>query len=125
MLAGWWVDAGWGPAVRDGICLCGCPDSTLGQGIFGRFNWMMAGMLAASVPMVFFEKSIRPRWVCGVVSMLGMVIGMELAMGAMTLIPVEQQPQVHFFATYSASIIGMCVGMLVACGGVRRFLRSR
>ena len=88
MLAGWWIDAGLGAVVRNGVCLCGCPDSPLGQGLLGKISWMEAGMLA----------------------------GMKLAAGALAGLPVnEASASAQFFLTYAAMVVGMCLSMLAGC----------
>lgn len=129
MLTGWWVDAGFAPVVRDGICLCGCAASILGAGLVSKLNWMNAGMLASAIPM-YFEvdprfRSARSRLGCWAGGLIGMFVGMELAGLAMMLIPVASHPQLHFFATYAAMLTGMTLGMVVACQVAQRWvLRS-
>ena len=58
MLAGWWADAGFAAVVRDGVCLCGCIDSSMGLGLLAKFTWMEAGMLAAALPGLFIERDV-------------------------------------------------------------------
>lgn len=127
MLAGWWADAGFGAVVRDGICLCGCPDSTLGLGLLGRITWMEAGMFAAAVPGLFLEREVvkgfsRRLW-CWLAGLVGMLIGMQLAALVLAGLPVDaQSASAQFFLTYAAMVTGMCMGMLTACEGARRLL---
>jgi len=126
MLAGWWVDAGFAPVVRDGICLCGCAASIMGAGLIAKFNWMNAGMIAAALPMYFeldpalSERTTRVR--CWIAGLAGMLIGMELAGIVMAMVPVAANPQLHFFATYAAMLTGMTIGMVVACQAARTYL---
>jgi len=126
MLAGWWIDAGFAPVVRDGVCLCGCAASLMGAGLVAKFNWMNAGMVAAAFPMYFEIDPALPqraaRIRCWIAGLIGMLVGMELAALAMAMIPVANNPQLHFFATYSAMLTGMTIGMVVACGAARAYL---
>lgn len=118
MLAGWWADAGMAPVVRDGVCLCGCAASTMGLGIFAKLNWMTGGMVVASMPALFLNSEMISRrwhraahWLAG---LIGMLIGMEVAMWIMAQLPTTL-PQVHFFATYGAMAFGMLTGMFATC----------
>ena len=120
MLGGWWADAGFAPIVRQGICLCGCATSNMGLGLFARVNWMDVSMLAASIPAAFIEPKRSGRWTCWLAGVAGMLLGMEAAAGLMAFIPVAS-PQVAFFATYGAMMFGMCLGMIIACGGWQRW----
>lgn len=128
MLAGWWADAGLAPVVRDGVCLCGCAQSAMGLGLFAQVNWMSGGMVLASVPALFVRVGELSdqwhrvfHWLAG---LLGMLVGMELAMWLMAQLPTTL-PQVHFFATYSAMAFGMLTGMFAACSGWNRYYKSR
>jgi heavy metal translocating P-type ATPase len=129
MLAGWWIDAGFVAVVRNGVCLCGCPDSPLGQGLLGKISWMEAGMIAAAVPGLFLEQASDafPRrlwsWVAG---LLGMLAGMKLAAGALAGLPVnEASASAQFFLSYAAMVGGMCLGMLAGCELARLFPARR
>ncbi|MCX7713497.1 MAG: HAD-IC family P-type ATPase, partial [Chthoniobacterales bacterium] len=121
MLLGWLADAGFLPVVRNGVCLCGCRDSGLGWGLL-KPSWMMVGMAVSILPAVRFEPTgfVVGRLVCGVVSLLGMIVGMVTSAWLMAQIPVAPlHASAHFFATFSAMNLGMTFGMLLAC----RFLR--
>lgn len=124
MLAGWWADAGFAAVVRDGVCLCGCPDSTLGRGLFLRWNWMDASMVVASL-QGFTGIGGMPgnRWKSWLSGLLGMFAGMQAAVWIMGL-AVPSNPQVHFMATYAAMLFGMTGGMLVACALLRIVLKD-
>lgn len=118
MLVGWWADAGLAPVVRDGVCLCGCIKSAMGLGIVAKANWMTGGMVLASLPALFINIDKIPQrwhrvmhWLAG---LIGMLVGMELAMWLMAQLPTTL-PQVHFFATYGAMAFGMLTGMFAAC----------
>lgn len=121
MLAGWWADAGFAPVVRDGVCLCNCPDSTMGFGLLGGVNWMDAGMLAASLPMFFVTTmgTHRSRWLCWLAGLVGMLLGMRVATWLASFLP-TQMPQINFFAGYGAMLFGMVLGMIVACAAARK-----
>lgn len=130
MLVGWWADAGFAAVVREGVCLCGCAKSDMGWGLLLPVNWMSAGMLIAAVPTYFLEPRVetagqtfwRSRWGCWLAGLVGMFVGMELAALAMALLPVREA-SVHFFATYAGMVMGMTLGMLVACETWRRVFR--
>ena len=119
MLAGWWIDAGFGAVVRNGVCLCGCPDSPLGQGLLGKISWMEAGMIAAALPGLFLDRlddAFPRRLWCWVAGLAGMLAGMKLAAGALAGLPVnEASASAQFFLTYAAMVGGMCLGMLAGC----------
>lgn len=123
MLLGWWADVGFAAVVRDGVCLCNCADSTMGLGLFGKLGWMQGGMLAASIPMFFFEQREGfSRWMCWGAGLIGMLIGMEASVWLASHLP-SSLPQLNFFATYSAMALGMCVGMTLACSAWRKISR--
>lgn len=119
MLAGWWADAGFAAVVRNGVCLCGCADSTMGLGMFAKLNWMDATMALASLQMLAFEKPGRGRFLCWVAGLFGMLIGMEIAAWIMShILPME--PGMLFFATYGAMMLGMSTGMVSVCAFFQR-----
>ncbi len=118
MLVGWWADAGFDQVVRDGVCLCNCPDSTMGFGLFAKLNWMDVSMIAASMPMVALGVGSR-RWICWGAGLLGMLLGMEAAMLLAANLPTTN-PQMNFFAGYGAMLFGMMLGMILACRLIRK-----
>lgn len=127
MLGGWWADAGFAAVVREGVCLCGCAKSDMGWGLLLPWNWMGAGMLLAAVPTYFLETPLAGgrfgRWSCWLSGVVGMFFGMELAAFFMAWLPVRAAG-VHFFATYAAMVLGMSLGMILACEIWRRFGRA-
>lgn len=120
MVAGWMMDAGWGPIVRDGVCLCGCAKSVLGLGIVSPFNWMHGlmglGCLPAAAMLAGDGAPTRAGWArfgrntffC----LAGMLLGMQATVWMMSLVRVAQ-PQIHFFLTFAGMSLGMFAGMLV------------
>ena len=123
MLVGWWMDAGFAPVVRDGVCLCSCGDSTMGLGLLGGLGWMDGGMLAASIPMFFLEERRgASRVMCWMAGLIGMIVGMKAAVWLASHLS-NSLPQLNFFATYAAMALGMCVGMTLACGAWRKLSR--
>lgn len=120
MLVGWWGDAGWLPAVRDGVCLCGCQKSHFGAGLVGGMGWMHAGMLVFSLPAVWWEQRWQAaksrlwdwRWMlCLVMMFLGMQAGAWAVMGWF-----KGQPQLQLLVSYAGMTLGMTAAMLVVCG---------
>ena len=85
---------------------------------------MDASMLAASVPAIFLESPTRNRVWCWLAGLVGMLVGMEVAAGIMAQVPVKF-PQAGFFATYAAMMLGMCLGMIAACGAWQGWRRAR
>jgi heavy metal translocating P-type ATPase len=119
MLVGWWADAGFDRVVRDGVCLCNCKDSTMGLGIFAKWNWMDLSMVAASLPMlVGIPRS--GRWLCWIAGIAGMLLGMEVAALLASQIPTVN-PRLSFFAGYGVMLFGMVLGMVLFCGAARKF----
>jgi Cu2+-exporting ATPase/Cu+-exporting ATPase len=123
MLLGWWADAGFAAVVRNGVCLCGCADSTMGLGIFAKLNWMDASMVLASLQMVAFERRGRGRLLCWVAGLFGMLAGMEAAAWVMSHI-VPTLPGMQFFATYAAMMLGMSVGMVSVCASLQQLRKE-
>ncbi|MDX6766713.1 MAG: cation-translocating P-type ATPase [Candidatus Methylacidiphilales bacterium] len=119
MLAGWWGDAGWGPAVRDGLCLCGCSPGHFVEVLKGTPGWMHLGMVAGALPGFWWDARHRskPRhwdwlWlVCLAFMWLGMQGGAWAVMGWF-----PGRPQWQLLASFSAMTAGMFLAMLVVCG---------
>jgi magnesium-transporting ATPase (P-type) len=120
MLLGWWADAGWAPAIREGVCLCGCQKSHFGAGLTHGFAWMHLGMLAFSLPPIWWEQRLMIRasgrgdwrWLaCLAFMMLGMYAGAGAVIGWF-----PGQPQAQLLASYVGMTIGMTAAMLVVCG---------
>jgi hypothetical protein len=120
MLLGWWADAGWAPAIREGVCLCGCQKSHFGAGLTHGFAWMHLGMLAFSLPPIWWEQRLMIRasgrgdwrWLaCLAFMVLGMYAGAGAVIGWF-----PGQPQAQLLASYVGMTIGMTAAMLVVCG---------
>lgn len=119
MLIGWMMDAGGGPIVRDGVCLCGCSKSVLGLGIVSPFNWMHGLMALGGLPAAAAFPGegapSRAAWIRfarnAATCLAGMLLGMQAAVWMMSLVRVGQ-PQIHFFLTFAAMMFGMLAGML-------------
>jgi hypothetical protein len=129
MLAGWWADAGFAAVVRDGVCLCGCIDSSMGLGLLAKFTWMEAGMLAAAVPGLFIERdvirSFPRRFWCWTAGLIGMLLGMQLAALVLAGLPIDaSSASAQFFLTFAAMVTGMCLGMLAGCEAATRLVRT-
>lgn len=128
MLIGWWMDAGFGPVMRDGVCLC-CQSHhyfTLADGI----PWMDVGMLLAGLPAmkpaVGLLPGRLPRWGLLALSGVGMVLGMSW--GADLALHWAGPGHPHQFLTAFAGMTGgMLIGMFFACaaGEAVQALRRR
>ncbi len=119
MLFGWWVDSGFAAVVQDGMCLCGCPKSTLGYGVLAAMNWMNLSMVAASMPMLVVpdgqeKQGVWRRRFEWLACVGGMLVGMWVGAFGMTQIPVVNG-QMHFLWTFLAMSVGMIGGMLIVC----------
>lgn len=117
MLLGWWVDAGFGPVMREGVCLC-CQSHhyfELGQGV----PWMHVGMLAAGLPAMWGSL---PRWrgwlgrvPAAVLASVGMLVGMNWG-GDVVLQWAGPGHPLQFLAAWSGMSVGMLAGMGLGCG---------
>ncbi|MEZ4216545.1 MAG: hypothetical protein R3E88_08710 [Myxococcota bacterium] len=125
MLLGWMADFGFGPLVREGLCLCGCADSVVGRGLVAGARWMHAGMLAACIPALVAVRparahleaspSARARWAAHVaLCPVGMLAGMLGAAGLLASAPVAD-PALRVVASFAAMGVGMAAGMLATC----------
>jgi len=123
MLLGWWADVGFGPIIRDGVCLCCCTKSGAGIGLMQVFNWMNFGMLLGSLPM----WPRRGDW-RAVGHFLAMLAGMFAAMLAAEyflskLVVID--PIRHFYLAAAALAVAMSLGMLLACETWRKLFSRR
>lgn len=125
MLIGWWADAGFGPVMRDGVCLC-CQSHHYFTWE-GGVPWMMLGMLAAGLPAmgpaVSGLRGRLPRWGVVTMSAVGMVLGMawgaDLALGWAG----PGHPQ-QFLIAVAGMTLGMLVGMFFACAAGEALLAA-
>jgi heavy metal translocating P-type ATPase len=113
MLAGWWVDAGFMPVVRDGACMCRCAKSDLGWGLIMNFRWMDATMLMACFALFIGSKRLSTgsmtKWLTCAISMLA---GMKLSALPIAFLPITN-PHMTFVLTYIAMLFGMLLGVIV------------
>lgn len=119
MMAGWWGDAGWGPAVRDGLCLCGCTEGHFVDAMKSGTGWMHLGMFLGAIPGFWWDgrRQEQPRWWdwrwlgCLAFMWLGMQAGVWAVMGWF-----PSHPQAQLLSTFLAMTCGMLLAMLVVCG---------
>lgn len=121
MLIGWWGDAGLGPIIREGVCLCGCAGSPLGKGLWHP-HLMHLLMIAGSLPAMALVSdgrhalsgSLLRRVAHSITVTAGMLVGM---VGSGYLIALLRLPnaQVEFFFAFFAMAAGMVLGMFAAC----------
>jgi P-type Cu+ transporter len=119
MMAGWWGDAGWGPAVRDGLCLCGCTGGHFVNALNSGTGWMHLGMFLGAIPGFWWDgkhqypsRSWDWRWLaCLAFMWLGMQGGAVFVRGWY-----PGFPQAQLLATFTAMSLGMILAMLVVCG---------
>jgi len=130
MLAGWWWDAGLGPVMEKGVCLCCQAHHYFEAG--WRFPWMWAGMLMGGLPWMRDVVS-RGRGVTGWVGWglgrvglsVAMVGGMALGGGTAVRVLPPLSPW-QFVAAWGGMTLGMLLGMGLGCAAVEalRVVRS-
>ncbi len=116
MLAGWWVDAGFAPVMRDGVCLCCSSHHYFRMG--ARIPWMHIGMLAGGLPAMWIAarsgaRGSRIGWTLASAA-IGMVLGMGF--GAECVLRWAGPGHPHQFVLALAGMsAGMTAGMYFAC----------
>ncbi|HSI84653.1 MAG TPA: cation-translocating P-type ATPase [Candidatus Methylacidiphilales bacterium] len=121
MLIGWWGDAGLGPIIREGVCLCGCATSPLGKGLWHP-HYMHTAMVLGSLPAMALVSdgskalagSAWQRWRHSIFLTIGMLAGMMFSGYIISCLRLPD-PQVEFFFSYFAMSVGMVLGMFAAC----------
>ncbi len=120
MLFGWFMDAGWGAVVREGVCLCPCVDSSLGWGLVWHWGWMENCMLISMGVALWFHN----RGHAGLVSrillpLISMLIAMKLAALTLAFALSPQVDVIHpglFFVTsYAAMLLIMMAVHKIVC----------
>ena len=122
MLAGWWMDAGFAPVVKESFCAACCgggasPFQSL------HWNWMEGGMVLSSLPLLFgidvtpqFVK--RPffnhAWLHALFCIGGMLAGMRASGVVMQLVE-SGDAQGHYLWMVVAMTAGMFTGMILFC----------
>jgi hypothetical protein len=121
MLLGWWVDAGFGPVMREAVCLC-CQSRhyfQLGAGI----PWMHVGMLGFGLPWMWRElpalTHLGGRPGSALVASLAMLFGMSF--GADGLLKAFGPLHPHQFLI---AYVGMTAGMLAAMDFICALLQA-
>ncbi len=116
MLVGWWIDAGCGPVMRDGVCLCCSGHHYFEPG--WRIPWMYVGMLAGGLPaMAAFLPGVRSGWDrirFLSLAAVGMVGGMGLGAGWALRWAGPGHPG-QFLVAYAGMTLGMTAGMVFLC----------
>jgi heavy metal translocating P-type ATPase len=117
MLLGWWVEAGFGPVMREGATLGCCVQALLSPDNL-RFPWMYVGMLLFGLPPMISpaapgESRLAP-WLSGFLSATGMVVGMAWG-GAAGLDWAGATPASKFLWFLGGMIGGMMLGMSLGC----------
>lgn len=116
MLLGWWVDAGWGPVMREGVCLC-CQSHHYFS-LSGRIPWMYLGMLVGGLPAMLpgiaaLGGRLGRTALLGL-SALGMTLGMSSGADAILRWAGPGHP-LQFLLALGGMTIGMLIGMFFAC----------
>ncbi len=114
MLAGLYADAGFGPLVGNGVCLCGCSDSLTGLGLLGRFRWMQALMIVACAAATLGarrkgESAGTGAAAATLLSSLLMLAGMGAAGAGAGRLKL-QDPALALAASFLAMSAGMAAG---------------
>jgi soluble P-type ATPase len=116
MLVGWWADAGFGPVMREGVCLCcsGHRFFSWGAGI----PWMTWAMLAIGLP--FMRDAILPwpknsfRVAIATTLALSMAGGMNWGASLVLRWAGPGHPW-QFLIAYGGMTLGMMGAMVFAC----------
>ncbi|MEN9678298.1 MAG: hypothetical protein RIS76_4194 [Verrucomicrobiota bacterium] len=116
MLLGWWVDAGFGPVMRDGVCLC-CQSHHYFS-LSGRIPWMYLGMLLGGLPAMATGLTALPgrlgRWPLLALAAAGMILGMGWGADLVLQWAGPGHPRQFLFA-FAGMTAGMLTGMFFAC----------
>ena len=116
MLLGWWVDAGFGPVMRDGVCLC-CQSHHYFS-LSGRIPWMYLGMLLGGLPAMATGLTALPgrlgRWPLLALAAAGMILGMGWGADLVLHWAGPGHPRQFLFA-FAGMTAGMLTGMFFAC----------
>lgn len=120
MLIGWWIDAGWGPVMRDGVCLC-CQSHHYFQLGF-HVPWMHLGMLAGGLPFMWRDSaylgSLRARIAAAAAIAIAMLLGMSF--GADLILQALGPGHPHqFLAAFGGMTLGMLLAMGLACMAIQ------
>ncbi len=108
MLAGWWADAGFAPAIQGGACSCLCGEGAAALGA----SWMVVGMAAACFSCAGWRRGDPWRQVGSqLLCLVGMVAGMA---AGPRLLPVglAAWPALQLLATFATMSAGMLAGAL-------------
>ncbi len=118
MLVGWWADVGFGPIIRDGVCLCCVSNSGAGLSLWQFVNWMNFGMLLGAVAM--WPRRADWRAIGHFVAMLAGMFGAMFAAEYFLSKLVVVNPIRHFYLAAAALAVAMSLGMLLACEAWRK-----
>jgi hypothetical protein len=129
MLVGWWADAGFGPVIREGVCLC-CSGHRFFSWSAG-IPWMTGAMLAAGLPFMRGAILLWPsngiRFAITTALALSMAGGMNWG-AALVLRWAGPRHPWQFLIAYGGMTLGMMSGMLFVCAfteALRHHLRIR
>ncbi len=116
MLVGWWADAGFGPVMRNGVCLC-CQSHHYFE-LGARIPWMYVGMLAGGLPSMWpglrgLARGLG-RWTLLALAATGMVGGMGWGAEWVLRALGPGHPQ-QFPVALAGMSAGMLCGMFFAC----------
>ncbi len=116
MLAGWWADAGFGPVMRDGMCLCCAGHDFFAPGM--RIPWMYVAMIAAGLPLMWNSlarwSGKAGRWPAAVLVSAGMCLGMGGGAQLVLKLAGPMHPW-QFLVAFAGMTGGMLLGMFFAC----------
>jgi heavy metal translocating P-type ATPase len=117
MLAGWCVEAGMGPVMREGVCLCCQPHHYFE--LTGKVPWMQLGMILGGWRWMWpglprLGRRLQ-RWPAGLLAATGMVVGMNEGARIALAIGGPGHPA-QFLLAWVGMVVGMSLGMLLGCG---------
>lgn len=117
MLVGWWADAGFGPVMREGVCLC-CQSHRYFE-VGWKVPWMWVGMIAGGLPWMW--RSLPDlgggwnRWPAAALGSAGMIVGMNQGADLVLQCAGPGHPQ-QFVLAWLGMTLGMFAGMGFGCG---------
>lgn len=116
MLAGWWADAGFGPVMRDGMCLCCAGHDFFAPGM--RVPWMYIAMVAAGLSLMWTSLARWSgkvgRWPAALMVSAGMCLGMSWGAQLALKLAGPMHPW-QFLIAFAGMTGGMLLGMFFAC----------
>ncbi len=118
MLIGWWADVGFGPIIRDGVCLCCCTKSGGGHRSAAIRQLDELRHAARFTPDVAAPRRLARGWTFP--RHAGRHVRGDAGGGILPFKLVVVDPIRHFYLAAAALGVAMSLGMLLACEAWRK-----